>query len=399
MAIPCSMPASGDGRLAAPWRRRWRRLSTIAKVAFPGLAASPIASHPDQACMRAALRVTSLLSRQHPTRCMSATALPLSGAKRDRMVQIGTHSGSFHCDEALGCFLLKQTAKFGAADVVRTRDPEVLKTLDVVIDVGGVYEPGEAVRRWASGGHMRWRRRWRRDSRQCRSRLPCRASASSTCCSNAPFGSDAWKHLLACPPHPHLLPLPPGFLLPGRPAAACPCPLQSLTAMTTTSGASPRSLATASTQSCPVQVSNTVWLLLAMLHCLLLHQAAASVPTFCALLLLLPASPLLACLPLPDLPAGLVYKHYGREIVAGAMQLPVDHADVEVSCAVGGCPPPPPVPAAATMPGDGQRRAAFSHMYCLYCLLCSAMLYCRPSTWRSTKTLWSRSMPLTTVSP
>lgn len=74
------------------------------------------------------------------------------------MVQIGTHSGSFHCDEALGCFLLKQTAKFGAADVVRTRDPEVLKTLDVVIDVGGVYEPGEAVRRWASGGHMRWRR-------------------------------------------------------------------------------------------------------------------------------------------------------------------------------------------------------------------------------------------------
>lgn len=30
-------------------------------------------------------------------------------------------------------------------------------------------------------------------------------------------------------------------------------------------------------------------------------------------------------------PAGLVYKHYGREIVASAMQLPADHADVEAS--------------------------------------------------------------------
>lgn len=31
--------------------------------------------------------------------------------------------------------------------------------------------------------------------------------------------------------------------------------------------------------------------------------------------------------------AGLVYKHFGREIVAAAMELPADHADVEVrSC-------------------------------------------------------------------
>eukprot|EP00887_Chlorella_sp_A99_P007019 scaffold2.g7019.t1 len=57
------------------------------------------------------------------------------------MVRIGTHSGSFHADEALGCFLLKQTAKFEGADVVRTRDPLVLEDLDVVIDVGAVYEP------------------------------------------------------------------------------------------------------------------------------------------------------------------------------------------------------------------------------------------------------------------
>lgn len=63
-------------------------------------------------------------------------AIPSNGG-----LKIGTHSGSFHCDEALGAFLLKQTAKFAGAQVVRTREPEVIKTLDVVIDVGGVYEP------------------------------------------------------------------------------------------------------------------------------------------------------------------------------------------------------------------------------------------------------------------
>ncbi|KAL4427135.1 hypothetical protein ABPG77_001139 [Micractinium sp. CCAP 211/92] len=77
-----------------------------------------------------------------------ATAEPIAGNKRkmgktigDGPPLAGTHSGSFHCDEALGCFLLQQTAKFGGADIVRSRDPEVLKGLDVIIDVGGVYDP------------------------------------------------------------------------------------------------------------------------------------------------------------------------------------------------------------------------------------------------------------------
>jgi uncharacterized UPF0160 family protein len=59
-----------------------------------------------------------------------------------KMVKIGTHNGSFHCDEALGCFLLRQTDQFREADIIRTRDEEVLKDLDVVIDVGGKYDPG-----------------------------------------------------------------------------------------------------------------------------------------------------------------------------------------------------------------------------------------------------------------
>ena len=53
---------------------------------------------------------------------------------------IGTHSGTFHCDEALGCFLLRRTKAFGGANLIRTRDESVLSKLDVVIDVGGVYD-------------------------------------------------------------------------------------------------------------------------------------------------------------------------------------------------------------------------------------------------------------------
>ena len=64
-----------------------------------------------------------------------------------KMVRIGTHSGSFHCDEALGCFLLRQTDTYKDAEIVRTRDESVLSELDIVIDVGGNYDPGALVAR------------------------------------------------------------------------------------------------------------------------------------------------------------------------------------------------------------------------------------------------------------
>ncbi|KAJ4841241.1 hypothetical protein Tsubulata_022378 [Turnera subulata] len=54
---------------------------------------------------------------------------------------VGTHSGSFHCDEALACFLIRLTHKFSGAQIVRTRDPQVLGKLDAVVDVGGEYDP------------------------------------------------------------------------------------------------------------------------------------------------------------------------------------------------------------------------------------------------------------------
>jgi uncharacterized UPF0160 family protein len=53
---------------------------------------------------------------------------------------IGTHSGTFHCDEVLACLLLsKYTSNFKDSEIVRSRDPAVLDTCDVVVDVGGKY--------------------------------------------------------------------------------------------------------------------------------------------------------------------------------------------------------------------------------------------------------------------
>ncbi|KAM7278157.1 hypothetical protein ACFE04_005291 [Oxalis oulophora] len=54
---------------------------------------------------------------------------------------VGTHNGSFHCDEALGCFMIRLTNKFSNAELIRSRDPQVLEGLDAVLDVGGVYDP------------------------------------------------------------------------------------------------------------------------------------------------------------------------------------------------------------------------------------------------------------------
>lgn len=53
---------------------------------------------------------------------------------------IGTHSGTFQADEALGVWMLRQLPEYHESRVVRSRDSEVHKDLDIVIDVGGVYD-------------------------------------------------------------------------------------------------------------------------------------------------------------------------------------------------------------------------------------------------------------------
>lgn len=52
---------------------------------------------------------------------------------------IGTHDGTFHCDEALAVYLLRQTSTYKNAKVLRSRDESELAVADVLVDVGGVY--------------------------------------------------------------------------------------------------------------------------------------------------------------------------------------------------------------------------------------------------------------------
>jgi len=56
-------------------------------------------------------------------------------------VKIGTHDGTFHCDEVLACALLKQLPQYKDASIVRSRNQSVLEDCDIVVDVGGEYDP------------------------------------------------------------------------------------------------------------------------------------------------------------------------------------------------------------------------------------------------------------------
>jgi len=56
---------------------------------------------------------------------------------------IGTHDGTFHCDEALACFMLRMTHKYKDAEIVRSRDEKVLSHLPILVDVGAVYDPSK----------------------------------------------------------------------------------------------------------------------------------------------------------------------------------------------------------------------------------------------------------------
>ncbi|KAH0558924.1 hypothetical protein GP486_004455 [Trichoglossum hirsutum] len=49
------------------------------------------------------------------------------------------HSGHFHADEALAVYLLRQLPAFAPSTLIRTRDPALLETCSIVVDVGGEY--------------------------------------------------------------------------------------------------------------------------------------------------------------------------------------------------------------------------------------------------------------------
>ncbi|KKT81139.1 MAG: hypothetical protein A3B07_01605 [Candidatus Yonathbacteria bacterium RIFCSPLOWO2_01_FULL_43_27] len=56
--------------------------------------------------------------------------------------KIVTHSGNFHADEIFACATLSLLFD-GAIEIVRSRDPKVWETGDVVLDVGSVYDEAQ----------------------------------------------------------------------------------------------------------------------------------------------------------------------------------------------------------------------------------------------------------------
>ena len=62
------------------------------------------------------------------------STFPTGGSK-----VIGTHDGSFHCDEALAISMLKVLPEFKESTVVRTRKPDILGQCHIVVDVGAEY--------------------------------------------------------------------------------------------------------------------------------------------------------------------------------------------------------------------------------------------------------------------
>lgn len=58
-------------------------------------------------------------------------------------VIVATHSGVFHADDAMACAILRSYYRLIGRDVafVRTRDIRFIANADVVVDVGGIYDP------------------------------------------------------------------------------------------------------------------------------------------------------------------------------------------------------------------------------------------------------------------
>eukprot|EP00170_Pyropia_yezoensis_P003127 contig_13170_g3134 len=72
---------------------------------------------------------------------MDAASAPAGGSPAAKSLVIATHDGTFHCDEALAVYMLRRIPRYAGASLTRTRNPEVLATADVVVDVGAEYDP------------------------------------------------------------------------------------------------------------------------------------------------------------------------------------------------------------------------------------------------------------------
>lgn len=57
-----------------------------------------------------------------------------------KLLQICTHSGSFHADEALAVYMLRLLPRYRYATLVRSRNPADWEASDIVVDVSGKYD-------------------------------------------------------------------------------------------------------------------------------------------------------------------------------------------------------------------------------------------------------------------
>lgn len=61
--------------------------------------------------------------------------------KLDGSQHIVTHNGTHHADEALAVNLLRKLPQYTDAQLTRTRDPSIIDSASIVVDVGAEYDP------------------------------------------------------------------------------------------------------------------------------------------------------------------------------------------------------------------------------------------------------------------
>ena len=57
------------------------------------------------------------------------------------MLHVATHDGVFHADEVMACAVIRAVHPDTCVHITRTRDPKGYERADIVLDVGGVYNP------------------------------------------------------------------------------------------------------------------------------------------------------------------------------------------------------------------------------------------------------------------
>lgn len=96
--------------------------------------------------------IRNISAHRHVIKFCSFKAVQLrkmsdTGAKKPKIDvepnTIGTHSGTFHCDEILAVYLLGQLPEFQNHKLLRTREQELLEQCDIVVDVGSVFDPAK----------------------------------------------------------------------------------------------------------------------------------------------------------------------------------------------------------------------------------------------------------------